>query len=161
MTARTFPAIAMAFLALTLAGWGGPARAQADRTSIQVHGAFARATIGASKTGAAYMRIENTGAEPDRLVGAKTDEARKAELHTTVKDGDVMKMRPLESVEIAPGEAVAFEPRGRHVMLMGLKAPLKEGERFGLTLTFERAGDVPVTVQVRSIAAMGPGRDKH
>jgi copper(I)-binding protein len=121
---------------------------------------WARASAGKAKNGVAYMTLANKGTAKDRLVGATTPAARKASLHTHLMEGDIMKMRPVEAVEIAPGKSAVLKPGGLHVMLMGLKTPLKEGEAFPLTLTFENAGSVEVRVMVHKAGAMGPAH-KH
>ena len=73
----------------------------------------------------------------------------------------IAKMRPVDSVAIAPGTPVVFQPGGYHVMIMGLKGPLNEGDSFPLTLTFEKAGDVTVHVTVMKKAAQGHGNMDH
>ena len=125
--------------------------AQADDTgSLLIRQPWARASIGLAKAGAAYVSVENRGAAADRLLGVETPVARRASLHThKVVDG-VARMRPAGPLDVAPGAVAVMEPGGLHVMLMGLTAPLMEGERFIMTLTFERAGEVEVVVEVRS-----------
>jgi periplasmic copper chaperone A len=137
-------------LVLLLAGLG-LAHAQGSAT-LTVDGAWARATAGLARNGAAYMTIHNTGAAADRLVAAASPVAGSVELHAHIKDGDVMRMRQVMAVEITPGEPAVFQPGGLHVMLLDLKAPLKDGERFPVTLTFEKAGQVTVSVEVRRSA---------
>ena len=122
---------------------------------------YARASAGPARNGAAYLTIRNDGTAADRLVGGAADVADKVELHTHINDAGVMRMREVEGgIEVPPGEAVAMKPGGLHVMFFGLKQPLKEGESFPLTLTFERAGSVEVTVQVEAVAA-GAGGHRH
>ena len=70
-------------------------------------------------------------------------------------EGDVMRMRAVKAIEVNPGEPVTLKPGGLHVMLMGLKAQLKDGEQFPLTLTFEKAGSVAVDVAVEAAGAAG------
>ena len=101
-----------------------------------------------SPNGAAYLTIMNMGGAPDRLVSVSTPAAERAELHTHSMEGGMAKMRRLESVAVAPGETVAFEPGGHHIMLMGLTEPLVDGKSFPLTLRFERAGDIEVEVMI-------------
>ncbi len=126
---------------------------------------WARATIGQVKTGAAYLTVINHGAAGDRLLAVSTPVAAKAQLHTHIMDEDVMKMRPLEAIEIEAKSSMTLEPGGGHVMLMGVHHPLKEGDAFPMTLTFETAGSVEVEVDVLGIAAMhGTGsheQDSH
>lgn len=118
---------------------------------------WARASAGNIRNGAAYFAVTNTGAEPDRLIAVASPAAAHAALHNHVSEDGVMKMRPVEAVELAPGEQVVLEPGGLHVMLMGLARPLVEGESFPLTLTFEKAGDLEVTVEIAGVAAMQGG----
>tara|TARA_B100000686_G_C16711089_1_gene929164 strand:- start:166 stop:642 length:477 start_codon:yes stop_codon:yes gene_type:complete len=114
---------------------------------------WARATIGAGKNAVAFLIIHNRGPSTVRLVGASTPIARHASLHTHQMDKGIMKMRPVDTIEVAPGEAAALEPGGLHIMLIGLKYPLKEGSSFPLTLTFEEVGSATIKVDVRSATA--------
>ena len=123
---------------------------------IAVSDPWARASAPAARNGAAYMVVTNSGTEPDRIVAAQSPVAEKAELHTHLMDGGVMKMRPVEAFEVAPGEPAVLRPGGMHVMLLGLKQPLTQGSRFPVTLTFAKGGTVTVDVAVQSAAAMGP-----
>ncbi|MFO1128225.1 MAG: copper chaperone PCu(A)C [Rhodospirillales bacterium] len=123
---------------------------------IAIDHPWARASAGTATVGAAYMRISTKGATGDRLVGASSPVAGEAELHTHIAEGDVMRMRPVEGIEVEPGKPAELKPGGLHVMLMSLKAPLKEGETFPLTLDFAKAGKVTVEVAVQSVAAGGP-----
>ncbi len=124
---------------------------------ITIDHPWARATAGQAPNGAAYMSLTNDGTGSDYLIAAAGEVAERVELHQhSMKDG-VMQMRKVEEVEIAPGDPTVLEPGGLHVMLIGLKAPLKEGEAFPLTLTFREAGEVTVNVTVDSVGAMSPG----
>lgn len=145
--ARTLLALAASLL---IAG-----AAAAQTGSVEVKNAWARATPGKADNSAAYFTIESPAA--DRLTGVSTPAAQKAELHTMTMDGGVMKMRPLAGgIEVPAGQSVTLKPGGIHVMLMGLKEPLKAGEHFPLTLSFEKAGKREVTVSVEKPGAMGP-----
>jgi copper(I)-binding protein len=126
-----------------------PAFAQSGK--IEIADAWARPPIGQARNSAAYMTLMNRGPAVDRLVGVSTAVAGKAEMHTTVRDGNVMKMREVQNIELKPGASVSFAPGGLHVMLLDVK-PLKAGETFTLTLQFEKAGKQDVTVAVRSSA---------
>ena len=137
---------AASILAIATAG-----RAQGE--GIEVREAFARATIGQATSGVVYLTIVNHASGPDRLMSASTPVAARTDLHMTVRDGDVVRMRRLETINIEAGGTVAFEPGGAHVMLSGLAAPLREGESFELTLEFETAGPMTLEVPVTSIAA--------
>lgn len=153
---RAFHAIALAGLTAIAA----PASAH-DYTAgdIRVEHPWARATIGKAKNGAAYMTLVNTGGAPDRLLGATSPVAERAEAHAHHMDGNVMKMHPVHAIEIAPGSPTVLKPGGLHIMLFGLKAPLKAGETFPLTLRFERAGRLTIDVLVEQPAAPPPGGD--
>src|SRR5437763_15130840 len=96
----------------------------------------ARATAPGQPTGGAYLRLENHGARPDRLIAASADVSRSVELHQMAMQGDVMRMRQIAAVELPPNQSVRLEPGATHLMLVGLKAPLKEGDRFPMTLRF-------------------------
>lgn len=120
---------------------------------------WARASAGEAKNGAVYVEIVNNGATADRLIGAATTAAAHAELHMHVSENGIMKMRPVDGgIDVAPGAHVVLKPGGFHVMLMGLAAPLQEGSSFPITLTFEKAGTIEVSVSVASVATM---HDSH
>jgi len=124
---------------------------------ITVEGPWARASAGKAKAGAAFMTLSNAGAADDRLTGVSAGVSDKAELHTHIREGDIMRMRPVEAIDVPAGGVATLQPGGDHVMFMGLHQPLKEGEMFPLTLTFEKAGEVTVEVMVMGAGAMGHG----
>ncbi len=126
----------------------------AQTGQLEVGNAWARATPGKSMTGAAYVTIRSPTA--DKLVAASSPVAKKAELHTMSMSGMVMKMRPIAGLDIPAGQAVTLQPGGMHIMLIGLAQPLKAGQTFPLTLTFEKAGERTVNVAVEKMGAMGP-----
>jgi periplasmic copper chaperone A len=128
--------------------------ASAQTGQLEIGNAWARATPGKAETGAAYLTIQSPAA--DKLVAASSPVAKKAELHTMSMSGMVMKMRPIASIDISPGQPVTLAPGGMHIMLVGLAKPLKAGQTFPLTLTFEKAGARTVNVAVEKIGAMGP-----
>jgi len=137
---------------------GSQARAQTSTPGkVLVENAWARATPGGAKTGAAYMTLVNAGAAADRLLGATTSVADKVQFHKDEEENGVSRMRQLQTVELAPGATIVFKPAVMHIMLVGLKQPLKEGQTFPLALEFEKAGKVEVTVSVAKIGAMEPG----
>ena len=100
--------------------------------------------------GAAYFLIENSGEISDRIVSVHSPIADRTEIHTHEMDAGMMKMRQVHSVEVPAQSTVAFEPGGLHVMLLGLKKPLVGGEGFPLTIEFEKAGEIEVTVEIKS-----------
>ena len=116
---------------------------------IVVKDAYARVSTAVSKSGAAFMVIENTGTTPDRLIGASTDVADLAELHTHEAGANgVMKMHAIDAIVVPANGAATLARGGDHVMLRGLKHVLKQGDAFMLTLTFEKAGKGEVEVPV-------------
>jgi periplasmic copper chaperone A len=126
-----------------------------DGAGIAAEQVWARPTAGAGNTAAAYFTLTNNGAA-DHLIGASTPIAASAGVHETIDDSGVMKMRPVASLALTPGKPVPFRPGGYHVMLIGLKAPLKAGDNFPLTLSFAHAAPITVTVKVQA-AGSGTG----
>ena len=127
----------------------------APGAKIEVVSPWARATPAGAENAAAYMTLVNKGQAADRLVSASTPVAKMAQLHKTVDDNGVMKMLPVDGVEVHAGSQAVFKPGGYHVMLMKLAHPLEVGQSFPLTLTFEKAGAITVTVKVQKIGSMG------
>jgi periplasmic copper chaperone A len=144
-----------AFIAL-LTAFACPAFAQATATStITVDQPWARATAAGAQTGAVYLTLDNKGSTPDRLTGASSDVANKLQIHEMKVENGVMQMRELAGgLSIPAGGSVVLKPGSYHVMLIGLKKPLTAGEKFPLTLTFEKAGTISVTVPVQAMGAM-------
>jgi copper(I)-binding protein len=119
--------------------------------------AWSRATPGGAKTGGGYLTIENKGSAPDKLIAVTADVAGKVEVHEMTTNNGVMNMRSVEGgLTIDPGKTVKLAPGGYHLMMMDLKAPLKQGEKIPVTLQFEKAGKVAVTLDVQGIGAQGP-----
>jgi copper(I)-binding protein len=145
--------IALAAL-LVLASVAGAA---AQTPSIEADHVWARATPGGAKTAAIYMTLVNKGSADDRLVSVSTPVAGVAELHTSTTENGMMRMRPVEALDVTPGTPAVLKPGGYHVMLMELKGPLVTGQSFAVSLTFEKAGRIDVTATVEKAGAMGPG----
>lgn len=131
--------------ALAAAAFALPAMAE-----IKIDDPYARASTMMSKSGAAFMIIENTGDEDDRLVSASSDVAKRVELHTHIADDQgVMKMVEVEEGFPVPAHGNhALARGGDHVMFMGLNRPLAHGDMVTVTLTFEKAGDMTVEIPV-------------
>ena len=124
--------------------------------------AWARPSIGSTGNSAAYMKVMNHGDAADRLVDAKSDVARKTELHTHIMEDNIARMRRVEGgVEVPAKGNVEFKPGGLHVMLIGLKSKLAEGDSFPLTLVFEKKGEVVVDVKVQKSAGKSNGGHDH
>ena len=120
---------------------------------VQVENAWARATAASAMSGGVFLTVTDTGA-PDRLVGASTPVAATAELHETIDDNGVMRMRPVAGgLALETGKPVVLKPGSYHLMLMGLRRQLKPGDNFPISLTFEKAGTVTATVTVGTAGA--------
>lgn len=121
-----------------------------NRDAVDVRKAWSPAAPPGSSVAAVYAEV--VAREADTLLGATTPVALRVDMHETSEEAGMMKMRPLEQVELAPGKAVLFEPGGMHMMLMDLQKALPAGAHFPLTLRFAKAGDISTTVTV-----MAPG----
>jgi copper(I)-binding protein len=109
---------------------------------------WAPASHGAAKTAAVYVTFVNDGAKSDRLLGVSTPIAEHASLHDNEKMGEMVHMQQLPGIDIPAGQTIELKPGEMHIMLEGLKHPLKEGEMVPLTLTLANEGDVKVEVMV-------------
>jgi len=127
---------------------------------IDIGHPYARPTREGQMVGAGYLKLANKG-PVDRLVAATSPAAGSVEIHSMSMEGDVMKMRQVDAIELATGQTVELKPGGYHLMLMGLKAPLKAGEKFPLTLKFEKAGEVVVTVNVEEPKPKSEATGEH
>ena len=145
----------VASLAIFLAA---PLRAEDVKVgNLVITQAWSRATPGGAKVGGGYLTISNEGSTPDRLIGGSADVAGKLQVHEMAMSNGVMTMRPLDQgLVIEPGKTVKLSPGGIHLMLLDLKAPLKQGEKIPVTLEFEKAGKVSLSLDVQGIGAQGP-----
>jgi copper(I)-binding protein len=129
---------------------------------LAIHHPWSRATPPSAKVGAGYLAVVNRGASPDRLVGARSPAAGRVEIHEMRMDGGIMRMRALDGgLELPPGGRVELKPGGFHLMLLDLKAPLREGAAVPLTLVFQRAGQVDVELKIEPAAARQSGHGAH
>ena len=131
--------------------------------NIHVEQALARASVGNQANGAAFLTIENQGKADDVLQSVAAPIAGKVEIHTMAMEGDVMKMRTVERIELKAGEKIEMKPgQGYHIMLLGLKKPLKAGDSFPMQLSFRKSGKVQLTVTVTEAgAAPKSGQDEE
>jgi copper(I)-binding protein len=116
---------------------------------------WSRATPPGAKVGAGFMQLKNAGAA-DRVVGASSPVAGRVEMHITVREGDVMKMREVKGYDIPAGGSFELKPGGAHLMLMDLKRPLKKGEKVPLTLKLEKGGELKLELLVEELGARAP-----
>ncbi|MFT4097879.1 MAG: copper chaperone PCu(A)C [Rhodoblastus sp.] len=133
--------------------FGVPCLAHAG--DISLDHPWSRATPAGAPVGAGYVTLKNVGGAADKLLSATADVAGKVEIHEMSMDGGVMKMRPIAGLEIPAGKSVELKPGGYHIMFMGLKQPLKAGDTIKGTLTFEKAGAMPVEYKVEAMGAGG------
>lgn len=135
------------------------------QSGVEVSNVWTRATVAAQKTGGIYLDIRSSAAA--RLVSAASPAAARTELHNMKMEGGVMKMSPVEGIELAAGQTVKLAPGGYHIMLLDLKQPLKAGDSVPVTLTVERADKTRATIEakaeVRDMAAAkgGMAHDMH
>ena len=150
-----FAAASAAFLAFATAPFAFAGDITITDPYLRVSGAMA-------KSAAAFMVIENHGAE-DRLIDAKSDLAQKVELHSHLQDANgVMKMLHVaEGFPISAGEAHALMRGGEHVMFLGLNSVPVQGDKISLTLTFEKAGSVAVPFAITAPNARHAGHAGH
>ncbi len=124
---------------------------------MRIDHAYARPTVAAQTAGAVYLSIENLGKNSDQLVSVSSPVSKSAELHTMSMQGDVMKMREVAGIEIKPSERIVMAPgHGYHIMLMGLKQPLKPGEKLPVSVRFKNAGSLEMQIIVED-----PKAGKH
>ncbi|MBX9907875.1 MAG: copper chaperone PCu(A)C [Beijerinckiaceae bacterium] len=157
-------AIGTAGVALSLAAYApNPVRAHDYAVGpLKIGHPWARASPPSAKVGGGYLAIENTGPEPDRLVGGSTEGAARVEIHESSLADGIMRMRErTDGVAVPPGQTLEFKPGGLHLMLVDLKAPLKQGDKVKATLVFERAGTVAIELQVQGVGAPQPAATGH
>lgn len=124
--------------------------------SLEISQAWARASIGTSRPGVAYLTVTNTGSADDALTGIATPVSDMPMLHQTIVTDGVATMPHAMEVPVPANDSVSLAPGGYHAMLMDLTQVLKEGETFPVTLTFRDAGEVTVPVTVENIGASEP-----
>lgn len=166
--ARLAPVALLAVVAVAVAACSGGASPAS--TGVTIREPWARTSTMVSGAGAAYMVIENTGSSADALTGGSSDVATAVEVHETyavqpaestgmggvpspAASGDgmgsgMMGMRRIDRLDIPAGGSVELKPGGYHIMLIGLTRELKAGEDITVTLAFEKAGDVVLTIPV-------------
>ncbi len=148
----------LAAAASLLAVAAAPAGAQEMKAGdLVISQPWSRATPAGAKVAGGYLTIENKGSAPDRLVAGSGDVAGRVEIHEMAMNNGVMTMRPLDKgLMIEPGKTVKLAPGGYHLMLMDLKGPLKQGEKVPVTLEFEKAGKVTLSLDVQGVGAQAP-----
>jgi len=124
---------------------------------LRVDHPWATATPQGAQVGAGYMKITNESTQSDRLVAITSTVAGKVAVHASVREGHVIKMRPLDKgLEIKPGETVELRPEAMHIMFEGLRAPLVAGTPVKATLVFEKAGSIDVDFATEPLGTKAP-----
>lgn len=144
----------IALFSVVLGGLLNPALAVAHDAriaSLHVLHPASRATLPGQNAGVVYLAIENEGATADRLLSLSTPAASGVAIHAMSMQGTTMKMREVDSLPLAPATKVSLQAdSGYHIMLTGLKQPLKVGDKLPLTLVFEKAGKLDVSIHVEA-----------
>jgi copper(I)-binding protein len=157
---RVFPIFGVALIVASF-GFSSAVAQDAKIGDLTITEGWARESVGPARTGAAYLEVRNNGRAPVSVTGASSDTARVVELHQTIKDGDVMRMRRVDSLDIAPGETIVLQPGGHHLMFMGLKEPFRPGMSVGVTLSLSDGRTVAVDLPVRPLGGGAHGHAEH
>ena len=118
--------------------------------AIEIGHPWARATVAGQPSGGGFLKLDNRGPD-DKLLSVTSNVSETVEIHTMETTDNIMRMRQVDGVAVPAGKVVDMKPGGYHIMFMKLKAPLKRGESFPATLTFQNAGDVKVDFKVEAI----------
>ena len=150
------PALALSAMASAALAQGYPIG------KLSVQHPWSRETAAGQAVGGGFMTITNKGASEDRLVSGTSPVATEVQLHTMSMEGGVMRMRQVEGGIAVPAKGtLELKPGSYHIMFMGLKRQLRQGERFPVTLRFQRAGKVTVQFVVQPITSTGPMESGH
>ena len=157
MTPRKLVLLAAVWLALA------PAAIAHDYqlAGLKIEHPWARPTVAGQSVGGAFLGIRNNGVAADRLLGGRTSAATTVEVHEMRMDGEVMRMREIGVLDLPVGRTVRLAPGSLHLMLIGLKAPLKVGDKVPLVLRFEKAGEIEVLLHVENKPSPMPMDHKH
>ncbi len=120
---------------------------------IVISQAWAAETPRAARTGAAYFTVANDGSKADYLISVTSPIAQKVSLHAHRMIGNTMRMAPVLGITVPTGQTVTLKPGGRHVMLIGLTKPIKDGDKISLVLSFKRSG----SIKIIAVAGRPPG----
>ena len=126
---------------------------------ITINAPWSRATPKSALMGIGYLAIRNNGTTPDRIIGGSVDVADRFELHVTIIENGIARMRELSEIEIKSGETIEFKPGGSHAMFVDLRHPLSKGEHIKGTLIFEHAGTVQIEYSVEGIGEQSSPSD--
>ena len=128
---------------------------------VVIENPWSRATPPAAKIGVGYMTIRNQSPSADHLLSVRSAVAARVETHVTVRDGDISRMKEVKGYDIPPKGSFELKPGGAHLMLIDLKAPLKQGDVVPIVLSFQKAGEVKTELHVGPLGGSGPMQMKH
>jgi len=114
---------------------------QAQFGALSIQGAYVKPTVQGQINSAGYLKITNTGAD-DKLLSASTGMANQVQLHFMGMQGDVMKMNEVAAIDLPSGKTVELKPGSYHLMILGVKAPIKPGDNLKMKLKFQKAGEL-------------------
>lgn len=130
--------------------------------ALSIQHPWSRETAVGQAVGGGFLTVANSGTRDDRLLSGTTPVAAEVQLHTMKMDGGVMRMRQVtDGIAVPAKGSVELKPGGYHIMFMGLRRQLRQGERFPVTLRFRRAGSVTVQFAVQPVGATGPMEGDH
>lgn len=137
--------LAAALLVISTPLWAQPATVKPS--TVKISGAWARPTAAGQAGGGAYLTIVG-GSQADRLLSGRTPISKSVELHRMEMDGNIMRMRQVDHIDVLANTTVELKPGGLHIMFIGLNQSMKNGATIPLTLRFEKAGEVKVDMKV-------------
>lgn len=162
---KKFGILVVSLVAVSALSGGGASALDYKVGALEIDSPWSRAVPKGAKVAVGYMKIKNTGTEPDRLVSGSTPVAGGFMIHEMNMENGVAKMRPLPSgLQIKPGETVELKPGSFHIMMTDLKQPIQRGKPFKASLMFEKAGEVDVDFAVEAAgatSAAAPAHDAH
>lgn len=138
------------FLSLLMMTVSAYASHEVKLGNLMIEDPYARPTVSAQKVGGAFLHIENKGAA-DKLIGASSTISKEVQLHMMSMEGNIMRMREVKAIDIPANGSVKLQPGGLHLMLIDLKAQLKEGDQIPVKLKFEKAGEIEVQFHVKDV----------
>ena len=142
----------LASMALCLLTFSSLQAAEVTAQALTFSDAWVRSSVPGQVNGAGYVKIQNKGSDPDRLLSASSTAATTVELHTVITENGVAKMREIQGLDIPAGKTISMAPGGYHVMFLQIKEPFKEGSVIPVTLKFEKAGSVKVNFVAKPAA---------
>jgi periplasmic copper chaperone A len=134
------------------------AAAAQTQAAPKVEAAWARPTVNGQAGGGGFLKITGT-TQPDRLLSISAKVSKAVELHSMEMEGNIMRMRQIDAIDIPAGKTIELKPGGLHVMFVGLTQTLKNGATIPLTLKFEKGGEVKVDMKVMNPAGVAAMQD--